>query len=178
MFNNKIEIHEDVCFSLLNIVNLFKCYGIWQGFENFRCKSGTLYPIKFLKKVEENKVAKCILFDLFYADNYNYKQYEPDEFIKKTVEEPKRYGKGQILLELSNLLDMRTQKQPTDLKIQKHNMYGINSKQYFGAIIVEDFIKCPCYIFQQNNGKHIIFSHDDIKQLNHDEKKILGISNL
>ena len=175
MFGNSIEIHEDVCFELPNIHNLFKCYSIWEGLENFRGKSGPLYPIKFLKKVEGKLFAKCIIFDLFYDDKRYYEQYNPDEFIKKTIEEPMRYGKGQILLELSHLLDMKTQKQPDDVKIRKHNIYGINSKQYFGAVIVEDFIDCPYYIFEQNNGHHIILSHDHIKQLNHDEKIILGI---
>jgi hypothetical protein len=173
MFQDSIEIHDDVCFSTPNIKSLFEFYGMWQGLYNFRCKKGDSYPIKFLKKVEGKLFANCIIFDLFHDDKYTTEQY-----IKKTIEFPNLYGKGEILLELHNLLDMVTKQPPADLKIRKHNFYSVECSQYFGAVIVKDFISCPYYIFEQNNGNHIILSHDHIKQLNQNEKKILGISHL
>jgi hypothetical protein len=179
--NPEITFYGEYDFTMPNIQEVFEFYDIWEGLTHFRDKSGLLFPKRLIEK--KNQIfTNCVKFKLRFKPNEKLTKKEmddlkkeTDDLINNTIKYPNFYGNGEILIETNKLLDQTTEKLPEDLKVRKHHLYMVNCEQYYGMVIVKDFIKCPYYIYQQNNGNHVIMSEDHIGQLNDKEKTVLGL---
>lgn len=172
----ELTFYDKYDFTMPNIQKVFEFYNIWEGLHHFQNKSGLLFPIRLLEKKNQIFV-NCIKCKLRFKPYCIFEQLtkkETDDLVNNIIKYPNLYGKGDILIETNKLLDPSTE-QSEDLEVRKHNLYMVNCEQYYGMVIVKDFIKCSCYVFQQNNGNHVIMSEHHISQLNDKEKRILGL---
>ena len=160
----------DIDFSMPNIEEVFTHYEIWDGLQNFRDKTGPLYPIRMIKR-EDKYCANCIKFENnpYFISTYS----EPDENICKKILESANNESNYILIELPELLYVKTAMQNDNL-VEINKPYLVECEQHSGIVIIKNFMK-GYYIFEQNNGGHILILDAHIKLLNDKEKRYLGI---
>jgi len=160
----------DIDFSMPKIEEVFTHYEIWEGLQNFRNKTGALYPKRMVKR-ENGYCANCIKFEdnPYFISTYS----EPDE---KTCEKfLKTYHScNYILIELPELLYVETAMQ-NDGTVKINKPYLVECEQHSGIVIVKNFMNGPYYVFEQNNGCHIVILEAHINLLNDKEKKYLGV---
>jgi hypothetical protein len=160
----------DVDFSMPNIEEVFTHYDIWEGLQNFRDKTGPLYPKHMIKR-EDKYCANCIKFEEenpYFISTYS----EPDEIAcKKVIKSANKYP--YILIELPELLYVKTAMQNNNL-VEINKPYLVECEQHSGIVIVKNFMK-GYYVFEQNNGSHILILDAHIQLLNDKEKRYLGI---
>jgi len=164
----------DIDFSMPKIEEVFTHYEIWEGLQNFRNKTGALYPKRVIKR-EDRYCANCIKFEEnnpYFISTYS----EPDENTCKKILQHYMYPfiYSYILIELPELLYIETAMQ-NDGTVEIHKPYLVECEQHSGIVIIKNFMKGPYYVFEQNNGCHILILDAHIQLLNDKEKRYLGV---
>lgn len=173
MEKSEITYCGDIDFSMPKIEEVFTHYDIWEGLQNFRDKTGLLYPKRVIKR-EDGYCANCIKFE---ENNQYFSTYsEPDEITCKKILHPTYpyHYNNYILIELLELLYVETAMQ-NDGTVKINNPYLVECEQHSGIVIVKNFVKGPYSVFEQNNGCHIVILEAHINLLNDKEKRYLGI---
>jgi len=164
----------DLDFSMPKIEEVFTHYEIWEGLQNFRNKTGPLYPKRVIKR-EDRYCANCIKFEEnnpYFISTYS----EPDEITCKKILQrtyPYNFTYNYILIELPELLYVETAMQ-NDGTVKINKPYLVECEQHSGIVIIKNFMK-SYYVFEQNNGCHILILDAHIQLLNDKEKRYLGI---
>ena len=164
----------DVDFSMPKIEEVLTHYNIWEGLQKFRNKTGPLYPKRVIKR-EDGYCANCIILDP--TSEPHEITCEPDEMTCKKILESSlkcsdRYS--YIFIEFPELLYVETAMQ-NDGTVKIHKPYLVECEQHSGIVIVKNFTKGPYYVFEQNNGCHILILDAHIQLLNDKEKRYLGL---